>query len=66
MRLRSGLLRLLLQRLLGLPQPDYHHHRLITGADGKRLAKSADSATLRTLREAGASAADIRAQLGFG
>ena len=45
----------LLQTLLGLPRPDYHHHRLITGEDGKRLSKSAHSMPLQQLREAGKS-----------
>src|SRR5688572_33408845 len=31
----------LLQVLLGLPEPLYHHHRLLTDADGRKLAKSA-------------------------
>jgi glutamyl-Q tRNA(Asp) synthetase len=44
----------LLQRLLGLPTPLYLHHRLILGPDGKKLAKSRGSASLRTLIEAGA------------
>ena len=33
----------LLQGLLGLPTPGYHHHRLIRDADGKRLAKRDDA-----------------------
>ncbi len=58
-------LHVLLQKLLGLPQPAYRHHRLILGADGKRLAKRDQAATLKALREAGKSAADIRAELGL-
>ncbi len=30
---------MLLQRLLGLPAPAYHHHRLILDADGRKLSK---------------------------
>lgn len=58
-------LHVLLQRLLGLPQPVYRHHRLILGDDGKRLAKRDEAATLKALRESGKSAADIRAMVGL-
>jgi glutamyl-Q tRNA(Asp) synthetase len=50
----------LLQRLLGLPQPRYHHHRLICDEAGRKLSKSTRSTGLRELRAAGATAADIR------
>lgn len=43
----------LLQALLGLPTPDYHHHSLVVGADGNRLAKRNAAQTLVALREAG-------------
>ena len=49
----------LLQALLGLPAPDYHHHRLVTDETGKRLAKRHDSLTLRSLRDAGQSPATV-------
>jgi glutamyl-Q tRNA(Asp) synthetase len=49
----------LLQALLGLPAPRYHHHPLILGADGKRLAKRDAGETLRALRENGTKAAEI-------
>jgi glutamyl-Q tRNA(Asp) synthetase len=49
----------LLQALLGLPTPRYHHHALLTGPDGKRLAKRDKSETLAALRSAGAMPADI-------
>lgn len=55
----------LLQMLLGLPQPLYTFHRLLAGDDGRKLSKSRGSPSLRDLREAGRSAADIRASLGF-
>jgi glutamyl-Q tRNA(Asp) synthetase len=42
-----------LQRLLGLPTPHYHHHPLICGPDGKRLAKRTGSASLAGFRNAG-------------
>ena len=49
----------LLQSLLGLPTPIYAHHKLLTGPDGKRLAKRDRSQTLRELRAAGTTAASI-------
>jgi len=56
----------LLQALLGLPTPVYRHHGLLVGADGKRFAKRDRAETLRSLRERGMSAADLRRELGFG
>ena len=56
----------LLQVLLCLPAPTYRHHRLVLGADGKRLAKRDRAETLQALRERGVTAAAIRAELGFG
>ena len=53
----------LLQDLLALPAPLYHHHRLIAGSDGRKLSKSARDTSLRALREDGAVPADIRAML---
>lgn len=58
-------LHVLLQKLLGLPQPVYRHHRLVLGEDGKRLAKRDQSATLRALRESGKSPEDVRALVGL-
>jgi glutamyl-Q tRNA(Asp) synthetase len=56
----------LLQSLLGLPEPVYHHHRLILDADGRKLAKSTQATSLRELRAAGASGLDIRRMVGLG
>lgn len=42
-----------LQALLGLPSPNYHHHALVVGDDGQRLAKRTPGATLADLRAAG-------------
>lgn len=53
----------LLQALLGFPAPVYRHHRLITDATGKRLAKRDEAATLLHLRESGVSVADVRLRL---
>ena len=55
----------LLQRLLGLPAPVYHHHRLIMDDAGRKLSKSDRDTSLRSLREAGATPADIRALVGL-
>jgi len=55
----------LLQALLGLDVPDYHHHRLVTGADGKRLATRDKAASLRALREGGVTPAAARKMAGF-
>lgn len=43
----------LLQALLGLPTPLYHHHPLILGADGQRLAKRHGAPALAAMREGG-------------
>jgi glutamyl-Q tRNA(Asp) synthetase len=56
----------LLQALLGLPEPVYHHHKLILDADGRKLAKSTQATSLRELRAAGATAVDIRRMVGLG
>lgn len=58
-------LHLLLQRLLGLPSPHYHHHALILDTSGEKLSKSRGSPSLRQLRESGVTAQEIRLQLGF-
>jgi len=55
----------LLQRLLGLPTPAYHHHALIRDAAGRRLAKRDDARAIATYRAEGASPSDIRALLGL-
>jgi len=55
----------LLQALLGLPAPRYHHHRLILDSDGKKLSKSTAATGLRELRAKGISRADIRRLVGL-
>jgi glutamyl-Q tRNA(Asp) synthetase len=55
----------LLQALLGLPVPRYRHHRLITDANGKRLAKRDDATSLKVLRAQGVTPAGIRERLGL-
>ena len=53
----------LLQALLDLPMPHYHHHALVTDDAGQRLAKSKGSTSLRDLRAAGYTWQDILAAL---
>ena len=54
-----------LQTLLGLPAPAYRHHALILGPDGHKLSKSRGDVSLRALREAGLTPADIRRMVGL-
>ncbi|RDI51270.1 tRNA glutamyl-Q(34) synthetase GluQRS [Microvirga subterranea] len=58
-------LHVLLQDLLGLPTPLYHHHDLIRDPEGDKLAKSRRSEALVVLRDRGVSAAELRVRLGF-
>ena len=53
----------LLQNLLGLPEPTYLHHPLVTNADGRRLAKRDLAPTLTAMREAGADGQTLAADL---
>jgi glutamyl-Q tRNA(Asp) synthetase len=53
----------ILQSLLGLAVPVYHHHRLIVDEAGKRLAKRDDAVSLATLRDQGKKREDILAML---
>jgi glutamyl-Q tRNA(Asp) synthetase len=55
----------LLQRLLGLPQPSYRHHRLILDSEGQKLSKSSQATGLHELRAGGATPADIRRLVGL-
>ena len=55
----------LLQGLLGLPQPCYHHHRLILDSDGNKLSKSTLATGLRELRAQGATTSNIRMRVGL-
>ncbi|MGL4976024.1 MAG: glutamate--tRNA ligase family protein, partial [Bosea sp. (in: a-proteobacteria)] len=60
----TGLHRLL-QVLLGLPAPIYHHHRLILDDEGRKLSKSRGSMSLKTLRAEGATQADVLRMIGL-
>jgi glutamyl-Q tRNA(Asp) synthetase len=55
----------LLQRLLGLPQPAYRHHRLVRDDSGRKLSKSSAATGLRELRAGGRTPADIRRLVGL-
>lgn len=56
---------IVLQRLLGLPTPIYHHHKLIRDDAGKRLAKRDDARAIAKYRDDGLSAEDVRALVGL-
>jgi len=52
----------LLQEVMGWPEPEYAHHKLLVDAGGQRLAKRDEAPAIRALREAGASAVAVIAQ----
>lgn len=54
-----------LQRLLNLQSPVYHHHHLIRDAAGKRLAKRDDARAIAKYRNDGATPGDIRHFVGL-
>lgn len=54
-----------LQTLLGLPTPVYHHHRLIAANDDRKLSKGFKDKGLRHLRQEGATPEDIWALIGM-
>lgn len=53
----------LLQMLLGLPEPDYLHHPLVTHDDGRRLAKRDLAPTLQAMRHSGVDGPTLAAEL---
>lgn len=55
----------LLQALLQLPVPLYHHHALLMTQEGDKLSKSKQAEPLSALREQGVTAVEIRQRLGF-
>jgi glutamyl-Q tRNA(Asp) synthetase len=55
----------ILQKLLDLPTPTYHHHRLIRDETGKRLAKRDDARAIRSYRAEGLGPGDIRRLVGL-
>lgn len=62
---RSTDIHRLLQALLGYETPLYHHHALMTDEQGRRYAKRDRSVTLRSLRESGQTAEDIKRAINF-
>ncbi len=56
---------IVLQALLGLETPVYHHHRLIRDDSGKRLAKRDDARAIEKYRQEGLTPADIRQRVGL-
>jgi glutamyl-Q tRNA(Asp) synthetase len=58
-------LHVLLQVLLGLPTPRYHHHPLLRDQGGDKLSKSLGSESLADLRARGVTPCEIRQRLGF-
>jgi glutamyl-Q tRNA(Asp) synthetase len=58
-------LQILLQALLELPTPIYHHHALIRDEAGKRLAKRDDARAIAKYRADGVSPGDIRRLVGL-
>ncbi|MEM8540665.1 MAG: tRNA glutamyl-Q(34) synthetase GluQRS [Pseudomonadota bacterium] len=56
---------ILLQKLLGLPKPLYHHHALILGENGQKLSKSKNGTSIAQLRQAGATPNEIRQMVGL-
>jgi glutamyl-tRNA synthetase len=61
--IKSTFRQLLLFRALGYPAPRFHHCPLMLDAHGVRLAKRHDALSLRTLRERGATPAEVRAMI---
>lgn len=55
----------LLQTLLGLAEPVYFHHRLILGADGRKLSKSFRDSGIDALRSSGRTPDDVRRLVGL-
>ena len=53
-----------LQNLLGLQEPDYQHHALLTDDNGRRYAKRDHSLTIRALRAAGMTPDEVRTMAG--
>jgi glutamyl-Q tRNA(Asp) synthetase len=54
-----------IQDLLGLPSPVYHHHHLIRDENGKRLAKRDDARAIALYRSEGATPDDLRKRVGL-
>lgn len=59
----ASFIHVLLQRLLDLPTPVYHHHRLIRDDSGRRLAKRDDARAISAWRDAGMTPDALRKML---
>lgn len=56
----------LLQVLFDLPEPGYIHHKLILGKDGRKLSKSSQDTSIRSLRDdEGQTLSQIKQMLGL-
>ena len=62
---QATFIHVVLQRLLGLPTPRYHHHSLVVDHTGKRLAKRDDARAIALYRKEGATPGDIRRMVGL-
>ncbi|MEM9872190.1 MAG: tRNA glutamyl-Q(34) synthetase GluQRS [Pseudomonadota bacterium] len=58
-------IQVILQHLLGLPTPRYHHHPLIRDEQGKRLAKRDDARAISKYRADGITPEALRAMVGL-
>jgi glutamyl-Q tRNA(Asp) synthetase len=58
-------IQVILQHLLRLPTPIYHHHALIRDDQGKRLAKRDDARAIAKYRAEGVTPAEIRRMVGL-
>jgi glutamyl-Q tRNA(Asp) synthetase len=58
-------LHVLLQKLLSLPTPAYHHHTLVTDAEGRKFSKRESAPALRDMRAQGKTPEDIRRMVGL-
>lgn len=56
----------LLQKLLGLPEPEYLHHPIVGFSDGRRLAKRDRAPTLSAMRELGVNGPELARELEYG
>jgi glutamyl-Q tRNA(Asp) synthetase len=64
--LRATSVHRLLQALLSLPVPAYHHHRLVLDRGGSKLSKSTRATGLRELRQGGTTPVEVRQMVGLG
>lgn len=55
----------LLQEFFGMAVPEYHHHDLILGSDGRKMSKSGAGTSIASLRQAGFTLHDIRRKVGL-